>query len=275
MSDNQIDDLFGNKLHDYSGVPENDLWESIRRKTEKPKRKRGAILWGVAASVVLCLSLGGWFYLQTEPEQMLLAFKVPAPGESNMAKKSMIENNKEVENTEQALCALPHETKSTEKQYSLGKQKEADKVKKAPDAADHKGALIPKSTDFYSASAGEEPAKATPPIGKETESPSAIVNNNTKNNTPKEVPGQRKENTPDKSNGRTLIFDISEFDRAVATTTTTTNGGAPVDSTANEHRLKKLLRLAKDIKGGENGLAELRAAKNDLLGNIAALRSKF
>lgn len=62
MSEFDIDDIFGDKLRDYSSQVPADMWQRI----QKDKRRRYAFpLWLMLAGLVLCIAGGGYFLLHT------------------------------------------------------------------------------------------------------------------------------------------------------------------------------------------------------------------
>jgi hypothetical protein len=68
MSDKDLDKLFQQRFDTFEAEPAADLWNSITAKLEdkKGKKKSYPVFWMAAASVVIVMSAGLWFYRPVE-----------------------------------------------------------------------------------------------------------------------------------------------------------------------------------------------------------------
>ena len=62
MENNNLDNLFRNKLKDIKVSPPKDTWEAIANKLPKKKKNRIVVLWWAAAAVLLIFFASGVFF---------------------------------------------------------------------------------------------------------------------------------------------------------------------------------------------------------------------
>lgn len=255
MSNQELDNLFKNKLEEFTQKPTRDLWGEIDEQLEPKKKPPFIWLLGVAASLLLLVSIGAFFYLnqnESIPYDKVLAqnnndkVNPNLENETQVKIKTPIENTIQEKNTNQLkkVKALPI-TKTYAKPVSEGKIiAPIEKAEKAQNIASNDNA-IPKIENAEDNSIEEIDILKTESEIKLTKIQETDA-----------TPSDNTASTSSKS--KTLVFDISEF-------TTESALAKNEEENKKESKLKKIFNIAKDIKEGENGLRELREAKNSLL----------
>jgi hypothetical protein len=249
MSNKDLDNLFKNKLEDFGKSPSKNLWDKIEGGLEEPKKKAPWFILSIAASLLL-----------------LLTFSIILFTNDNVVKEELAEvnssNNKIDSNAVSSINKNKLITKVDDQKIEAAdnlivKSEQTAEKSNPVQVKNNKPIVIKpiKKEDITIQNDDSTRFNQLQEIIEEIDDRNNIVANK-KDDATIAKENTSKEKEADK--GKTLIFDISQFEKTTAVIATD-------DETKKESKLKKIFNKAMDIKEGESGLGDLRAAKNDLL----------
>lgn len=257
MKDQELDNLFRNKLESIKREPSANAFDKIQNKLQKPEKKSGLWLYmKVAAAILLLISLSVVLYKtdvfegsnnmpvannQAQPtreqnietdhqleEQPLLAESEAAKPEEEAIYSQQTESSITSENNEEKPI------ESTDNQENKRRSKKVQSQQQAPVTAEME--------EHFAHNIVEEAQEIEKISEPHATTETAVASNEQK----------------EKESGQTFTFDIEDFDKkAVASATTETT------EKEDKSALKKVLNFAKNLKESD-GLGELRDAKNEL-----------
>jgi hypothetical protein len=250
MSNKDLDNLFKNKLEDFGKTPAANLWDKIDEQIERPRKKKAWIFLSVAASLLVLIIFKTVFLEKDNSIPVQIAKTLVANDDdcinifaeektsvaTNVVKKSEqvtpLKNNKiDVTHTKPQQAQLPKLSNTINIQPSIAQNNEVEQNEKI----DSKDIIQEVNINV-----------------SELEN---IADNKTTDAT-NVVPSTS--NHKGTNNGQTLVFDISQFE--AQKTEIVAN-----EDDKKESKLKRILKIAKDIKEGESGMGDIREAKNELL----------
>ena len=269
MSNRELDDLFKNKLETLKRPPSPASWSKVEQGMGKKNKGNVWFYTKIAAAVLLLLTATVViieFNMEDHISPVALkngaeVVKKDTINKYSDSDREPVKDHKD-QTLEQASLALSTEkTKQTPSDLPTARLKKpasSRKREKTVNAVQNNTAVkktnnvtdLPEMRDLPIEEPLAEVIKNTAPdkILSKTEQPDA-----TKATSLASSPQEALKTT-----GRTLVFNIEEFN-ALAAAPTTTNE----PSEDGKKGLKKVLDFVKSVKKGE-GLAELREAKNDL-----------
>ncbi|MBL6448132.1 hypothetical protein JMN32_17570 [Fulvivirga sp. 29W222] len=270
MSNRELDNLFKTKLEDLERNPSANAWERIQAGKQKKKETGIWLYTGIAAAVILLVTLTSVFLLNgdTETPTTIATLKENIKDEKHSIKTNTplasIEKEKESEISQEQENNVQPEASDiiapssqqagntenlmghNERSSFNGKSAEQGTSKTKTNNDTKNG--ITKIEIISSENQNDEP--------KVERTDTKILDSHATNNTTVASTNQQVE-TKDKG-GQTMTFNIEDF-KATKTV-------AEVNEPEEEKKspLKKVAAFAKSLKEGDAGLSELREAKNEL-----------
>ncbi len=271
MSSKELDKLFRDKLETLKQAPSNDAWTKIQGQVAGKNKKVAWPYLKIAAAILLLIAVVSVFkFVDRKGEKQKLTAIPPSnnplPNPVTAGKDTMKGPGEEqsspplIATREKATKATPSAGSEKEQSKETGGIQEAKVPQKEV-------ALTPSQKPRQKDKTGE-----ASPITPAVQALSPPGNNETlakihKDETPALNPNKTQEDllagedkpTP-AATGRTLVFDIEEFDMK--------NAVAAVDEAPEDPKksgFKKIVDIIKSVKEGDGALAELREAKNNLL----------
>ena len=259
MSSQELDKLFRDKLETMKKAPSDAAWSRVQAKMAPGHKKWTWAYVKVAAAILLLITFIGFFkYSLWQEEASELATHTPpavtpptiqAPGIAKADEPREAQNNPPLI----AKAEKPSHTSSP-----LVKPTVTAKDAMASHALPGETPAGPGEVQAQEEVEGEPPLD---PLAKEIDqyeqenktildNEEVLVASNT----------AEKSIEEDLATGRTLVFNIEEFDMKTAVTSEEETPDDP-----KKKGLKRIMNVIKSVKEGEGGLAELREAKNNLL----------
>ncbi|HNP19994.1 MAG TPA: hypothetical protein PKL31_16265 [Fulvivirga sp.] len=249
MSDKDLDNLFKNKLEDFGKVPASDLWNKIDGQIEPPHKKKAWLYLSIAASLLLLLTFT--FVLINDTKQIPTQIaKVDQPEAKDNIKHKTPEQKSSVDTTKSQQHIEKTPIKSNKN------------IDSKPKASKSKSAKLSNPMNIQPSIARHNPANSmvdTMAIPQQEVVIDVHALENIANNTTTDatIAAPSASEHKDTRKGKTLEFDISQFE--AQKTIIAANADDNKDS-----KLKRIIKIAKDIKDGESGLGDIREAKNEL-----------
>ncbi|MTI40638.1 hypothetical protein [Fulvivirga lutimaris] len=261
MSNKELDNLFKNKLEDFEKSPASSLWDRIDEKIEQPKKRSPWVYLSVAASLLLLMSLS-YIFLKNDPiindNQQVIA--------SNNTETT--DNSKDVAGVKETITEQsetePEAVQNSGKEEAVDQNKEE---KKAKSTNKQKEVIqLPPASELTASNNTTEDKNEIKKLDNKDEVVELKIDELTTNTTAvaqisepdatiQETSASEVKNS---NSGQTLVFDISQFENSKTTV-------AAAETDKKESKLLQIFNKAKEIKQGESGLGEIRAAKNNIL----------
>lgn len=258
MSNKELDNLFKNKLEDFEKSPASSLWDRIDEKIEQPKKRSPWVYFSIAASLLLLMSLS---YMFLKNDSMI-----------DESQKAIASNNTETTDNSDDNGTLEKKISETEpeavqndaKDDVVDQQKIEQQTK--PTTQQKAAVQLPATSEL---TASNDSKSDNEPVEK-LENKDEVINLNTEDLTtnstavaqisePDATINEASASEVKKSKGgQTLVFDISQFEDSKTTI-------AAAETDKKESKLLQIFNKAKEIKQGESGLGDIRAAKNNIL----------
>ena len=281
MSSQELDDLFKNKLEALQKRPSPRSWSKVERGINSEKNRGIWFYTRIAAAVLLLFMAGGVVIrFALEENQQPIAFKDSI---------DKVKNNEEIKQKEPVLMEEPITDESGTAQNITAKASPpltTNGISKRPMATEQvmvkkdgpeRTTAIPvkkerkkktdHTTDLITA---DQKIMATLTKVEKNEVPEVSAKQTTGTNATEMAAMTSTEQKTSEVEGKTLTFDIEQFNAKVAVAAITDErpeGNTPEEM--DKKGFKKIMGFVKNIREGD-GLAELREAKNNLL----ALNSK-
>ncbi len=249
MSDKDLDNLFKNKLEDFGKVPASNLWNKIDEQIERPHKKKAWLYLSIAASLLLLLTFTFVIINQTNEIPTQIA-KVDQPVIKDNIKhktpeqKNSVDTTKTQQNVEEIPVKNKNNTNSKPKANKSKSPKLSNPMNIQPSIAKHN----PTKKLVDSAAIPQQE------VVIDVHSLDNIANNTTADAT---IKAPSASDNKDTRKGKTLEFDISQFEAQKTVIAANTDDN-------KDSKLKRIIKIAKDIKEGESGLGDIREAKNEL-----------
>lgn len=257
MSKEELDKLFKNKLQDHQQEPAGDAWERLTEAMEGEKKKRPFMWWRVAAAVLL-LAAAGWFLwpqnamqpqladLQSDPDTSVAADTPKAPVNDQ---ETMQDLSSDDDNPAQALAG----TENKEAPAESSAEKETMPIASSePQLAQNDTQASPAMPEVIPADTETNVAVKLPDVTDE-------ISHRNPDETMKEAVASAAGNQDSRS---PLVISIEEFDEALIPD----ESDSSVVNEQSKKGLKKLWAAVRNAPSAlENGLNEIRDAKNELL----------
>ncbi len=261
MSNKELDNLFKNKLEDFEKSPASSLWDRIDEKLEPPKKRSPWLFLSIAASLLLLISFSYLFLKNDDIQndnQQEIASNNTASSDSTIDAVKPEEPIEEASKTEQVTVKSNSKEQTEEQKVKEQKSKVQPEQKQVIQLPSNN-----ELTAFNEIKTSENKVEKLEnnddvTLLKEEElttNSSVIAQNSTTDATNDESLASEVKNN---KGGQTLVFDISQFENSKTTV-------AATETDKKESKLLQIFNKAKDIKQGESGLGEIRAAKNNLL----------
>ncbi|TRX56020.1 hypothetical protein FNH22_17825 [Fulvivirga sp. M361] len=281
MSSQELDDLFKNKLEALQKRPSPRSWSKVEQGINSGKNRGIWFYTRIAAAVLLLFMAGGVIMrFALEEKQQPIAFKdsidkVKNDDEIKQKKPVLMEEPITDESrTPQNITAEaspPLATNDISKRSMATEQVIAKKDEpERTTAIPVKKGLRKKSKNTTNLITADQKATATLTKVEKNEVPEVSAEQTTGTNATKMATMASTEQKTSEVEGKTLTFDIEQFNAKIAVAAITDE--RPEENTPEEmdkKGFKKIIGFVKNIREGD-GLAELREAKNNLL----ALNSK-
>lgn len=256
MSKEELDKLFKNKLQDHQQEPAGDAWERLTEAMEGEKKKRPFMWWQVAASVLL-LAAAGWFLwpqnamqpqladLQSDPDTSVAADTPKAPVNDQ---ETMQDLSSDDDNPAQARAGTEHKEAPAE----TSTEKETMPVLSSePQLAQNDTRVSPEMPEVIPADTETNVAVTLPDITDDISE-----------SHPDESMKEAVASAGSQDSRKALVISIEEFDEALMPE----ESDSSVVNEQSKKGLKKLWAAVRNAPSAlENGLSEIRDAKNELL----------
>lgn len=260
MSNKELDNLFRNKLGDLEKTPATSLWDRIDEKIEQPKKRSPWLFLSIAASLLLLISFSYLFLkngnVEPSSEQVIASNNLDPTNSAETktssekaVEKSTIADAQAMENKEAEMAV---ETKEEQKDKKGNKPKTSIQLPSNTELTTSNNTKSAKQKIEILENKEELPALKINEIEGNT---AVIAQNTTPDATTKAEAASEVKNS---KNGQTLVFDISQFEDSKTAVAT-------AETDKKESKLLQIFNKAKEIKQGESGLGDIRAAKNNLL----------
>ena len=261
MSNKELDNLFKNKLEEFEKSPASSLWDRIDEKLEHPKKRSPWIFLSIAASLLLLISFS-YLFLKNDgiqnDNQQEIAYNNIESYDSTIDAVKPEEPIEEATKTEQVTVKSNSKEQTEEKKVKEQKYKVPPKQKQV--------IQLPSNNELTASNeikTGEDKVEKLEnkddvillKIEELTTNSTVLAQNSTPDATNDESLASEVKNN---KGGQTLVFDISQFENSKTALT-----AAKTDK--KESKLLQIFNKAKEIKQGDSGLGEIRAAKNNLL----------
>ncbi|MEQ8244966.1 hypothetical protein [Fulvivirga sp.] len=260
MSNKELDNLFKNKLEDFEKSPASSLWDRIDEKIEQPKKRSPWIYLSIAASLLLLISLSYMFLkndiVTTDSQQVIASKNTETAINANdaVAVEEAITEPSETE---------PEAVQNSVKEEVIEQSKEAQK----PTTTKKKEFIqLPPASELTASNNTKDAKEEIKTLDNKDEVVDLKIDELTSNTTAvaqistpdATIPETSASEVKKSKGGQTLVFDISQFEDSKTTV-------AATDTDKKESKLLQIFNKAKELKQGEGGLGEIRAAKNNIL----------
>ncbi len=258
MSKEELDNLFKNKLQDHNRPVSDNAWERLEQALPE-KKKRIIVQWWQVAAAILLLCVAGMVYWTREPASTLATIEPaeevqPSPEVAKMDPEQTDMAPIQEEDPDEDSSILQDPIPSTPQVAQASESSNITKdIKEVTDRKDRSNKnsmpeVKPENTTSLAEVIQNDPAV----LPQEAEVAEALASNESS-------PSNSGKNTT-----TTLHISIEEFDDALLPDNSPTDN--PTDSTGKKTGFKKLWATVKNAPATlENGLVELREAKNELL----------
>ena len=268
MSSKELDKLFRDKLEEFNQTPSDDAWTKIQGKVAGRNKKVAWPYLKIAAAILLLITVISVFkFADWKEEQKLTAIPPHNPFPAPVAPNENVMTGPKAEQSSPPRIATRENRAETTSSVvpkpgtvdeTVGIQETTVPKQEVSPSISQKLAQEEKTGEVST----ESPAvKAAHPLGSD-ETVAKIHEDEIPVMNPKKSPQDPagEDKPAPAATGRTLVFDIEEFDRK--------NAVAAVDEAPEDSKksgFKKIVDIIKSVKEGDGALAELREAKNNLL----------
>ena len=268
MSNKELDNLFKNKLGELEKQPSPMAWDRIQAQTPKQAKSNTWLYSGIAAAIVLLIAFAGLFYVNQTGEHI----------GSHIAMDQDSISEEEAHHEQPSILEQPAIV--DDQQYTGAKSSSNQALPKAVDEENMRKRPVDTKKQAYAANQMATASHTTQEnnsidhINQKDEQMAlqpqfakvAVTNNTVDTHTEIEkiinddatvqdaIASSNHETKTKK--GLTLTFNIEDFKKPAVVVT-------EVSEDEKKSTLRKVIEMAKDIKD-EAGLADLRAAKNEL-----------
>ena len=263
MSNRELDNLFKNKLEDIKKTPSSKAWQKLQSDLPEDTKKGTWYYLGIAASILLLTGFVGFMLINNEdkPDEQLAEKQILQNGEkrdvngvdtettiqdADIASKNIADNNRK--NTAVQT--------STSKNYEDNTYAKSNKPESLNTSTTNKNKALTKVN--HALQDTELVAKNTKDKDLDTNEKKVSDTNATTNEVSTSIEQEEQ------SNGKTLIFDIEDFKKKTIAVNNESINEIGEEDPQKKSRIRKVFSAIKNIKESENGLGELRNAKNDL-----------
>jgi hypothetical protein len=242
MNRNKIDRMFERKLASHEVAPSPMAWEKIQQKAQK--KGTPWWVWGIAASVVVLATLAVFLKNQeleiSHSEAPVVAENTPISEDTsasisleNTSKEELEKPAESAPNTPAPKVATPAPHKSSQ---PAGVTSQKDKPLIAEATEKNNASTLP---EIQQAEADARTPATPAPGGRKT-----LIYTIAKLTTPESSPHEKAQGEEKEAS------EASEASEAIEATEAT--------------GMKRLMEIAKDVRNGEVGMADIREAKNEL-----------
>lgn len=260
MSNKELDNLFKNKLEDFEKSPASSLWDRIDKKIEQPKKRSPWIYLSIAASLLLLMSLSYIFLkndIVTTGSQQVIA--------SNNTETAINANDTVAveEAITEPIATVPEAVQNSVKKEVIEQSKEA---RKHTTTKKKEFIQLPPASELTASNNTKDDKEEIKTLDNKDEAVDLKIDELITNETAvaqistpdATIPETSASEVKKSKGGQTLVFDISQFEDSKTTV-------AAADTDKKESKLLQIFNKAKELKQGEGGLGEIRAAKNNIL----------